>query len=550
VAALALSISCARKAPVAVAGSLQIAQAENLRPEAAFGWVAQGVPALLEVAFQGAGVAVQRGGEGVSGAALRCRLEGTSARLRLACWREGESAQYQAEGPLAQGVAALAAAVAQQIVPKATASTVPDGALEAFAGGNWESAVQLAPDFWPAYADGAEAARAAGDPDRSRRLIDAALARPVPEAYRVRLNYIQASIQGDRPAQLDALRKLNLLATHDAARLREQASLELAQREFQRAAETQARIVSLMPGQAALLNQLLYLQGYAGDLDGARKTAAAYAAALPNHPDPMDSLGEVLFHNRQYASAARQFAETHEKYPATFGGGEALKSAVAFLYAGDRAAAEQQWKLWMSAGGARAAEWNQALWLYYSGERGRADQAGAAAVERMSAGESMVPLAHLSVWALLRGDPARASARARQSLAAAQSAASPAAGAFKLQAALAYFLAQPPAAAPEWASRAERMFPGPGAQALRQTLAGFALMAAGRAADAEPFARAALAASNPQAEFQARALLNWCLASQNKPEAKLIASAPFPPVLPGGVLEVALIVQDIQLRRQ
>lgn len=488
-------------------------------------------------------------GQSARQSTLYCRLEGSNSRLRLACWKEGDANEFHATGAVDQGVTPLVSDVARQIAPQSKAPPVTDQALAAFAARDWERAVELSPEFALAYTEGAEAAQAAGEPDRARKIAALGLARAsLPQQSRHRLEYVQALLGGNQEAQLEALRKLNLAAASDPEKLREQAALELARREYAKAAETMARLVAVQPAQPALLNQLLYFRGYAGDLEGARKTAADYAAILPNHPDPGDSLGEVLFHNKRFADAARQFAETYQKHPEAFNGGEAFKAAIAFLYARDAAAAEQQHKLWAAAGGAREGDWTRAVWLFYNGRPEEAEKAGAAAAARLPGPQAVLPFSHLSIWALLRGDTALAASRARQAMTAAQTTGVP--GPLRLQAAIAYFLSQPPAGAAEWTARGERMFAGPPAKQLRTALTAFALLATRRAAEAEPLARQALAGANPQSEFQARALVNWSLAEQKKPDAKLLATAPMPPVLTAGVLETVLIAEDLRLRRQ
>lgn len=417
---------------------------------------------------------------------LYCRIEGTAAKSRLACWLAGRDEVFEASG---SGLAQLAGAVARKVKPDAAAVAIPDEALRAYSERRFADAVALAPDFGLAYAD-------SGDLDLAKRGL--ARGASIGEEPLARLRFAVASRARDPKAMAEALTAL----------------------------------AKFRPSDPALWNQLGYQRAFAKDLTGARAAMAEYAKLSPG-ANPLDSLGDVNFYAGEFAEAERHYLAAFEKDAAFNRGASIYKAAFARLRLKDPAGAQKHWERYL----AQIPEAERALlaasWLFVTGKRDEAEKAALAA-------NSAQGLLAASVWARARGDASAARERWMKALGGRVTSA---------QGLMAAFLAQPAAAPAEWRRRASVQMADPRFEDLRDGLLAAALLFDGHYAAAEAPARRTFGRQQPQSDGAPRTMLAWALDGAGKKDeaGDLMSVHPPPVLLSASPLAPVLLKKELEL---
>jgi tetratricopeptide (TPR) repeat protein len=204
-------------------------------------------------------------------------------------------------------------------------------AVEAWGRGEFERAVTLDPDFGTAWLVWAEKLQHGGEREHAIDVAAKALARTSlrSELDRARLELFSAIAKHDEGARAKAMADLLRLTPSDSTLLAALAAIEMNSRHFQEAAGHYRELLQLEPANAGVMNSLGYAQGFAGDLDGARKTFDEYGQQPGQKANSLDSLGEVYFMHGKFAEAEKYFLDAHQSNPALAAGGDLLKAAYA-----------------------------------------------------------------------------------------------------------------------------------------------------------------------------------------------------------------------------
>ncbi len=431
------------------------------------------VAALREVPATGA-VRVVHGYFSVAGGRLTVRADiEDTATHRM-------ERNIAASGPLSAGMLPIARDLARAM--DASARELPTRSAEAIhaysaalqAGGadsdrGFEKAVSADPNFGAAYLAWAQALVSRGDRARAAEVAAAARAHAgaFPELERIRLAVLSAALAGDRAAQRQALATLARTDAGDPAIYRALGELDTSAHSYASAARWYEEVLKLRPDDATSLNMCGYAYAWAGEFDRAVKTMERYRTVRPGEANPIDSLADVYYYFGRFSDAARLYEEAHTKDPSFLSGGELYKAAWARLMLGDRKAADDAFARFLAA--RQAAQdtiipYRQAQWEYVTGRGGQALARMEEFARSAPAPAASIAWAQLGFWSLEAGDRNRA-------LAFVQKATAP--GPLPL---LCTFLAQPPAPAAEWATRAERLMPQPQQAGLRRLALGYALL--------------------------------------------------------------------------
>jgi tetratricopeptide (TPR) repeat protein len=308
-----------------------------------------------------------------------------------------------------------------------------------------EAAVAAAPDFARPYLLLAELKARRQDRTGAQDILQSALGRQgIDAADRAEIESASATLRNDPAARQHALALRVRLAPNDVAAWRSLAQLEINRHRFPDSLQAYERALAIEPDDAGTWNESGYAAAYAGNLPAAMAALRRYQALRPNDPNPLDSMGDVNLMLGRPAEAERFYLEAAKKDPNFLNGADVYKAAVAHLMTGDVAGADAIFRQRFSQPNPE--------WLWTTGRRPEAYallQQQAAAAPKSPA--ISAAYAELALWSLWLDKRAEAAEFARKS---AETAVPASAG----LAAVARFLAQPPASADEWTARAGQTF--------------------------------------------------------------------------------------------
>ena len=332
-------------------------------------------------------------------------------------------------------------------------------------------AIEADPDFAAPYGVIAQL-KAAQDRAQAQSLLESALARPgMLPAGRARLQIADARLRDDPAALEKAFADLARLQPGDADNWQSLAEAAFSRHDFRQAMTAWQKALAIVPGDVNGLNQLAYAAAYAGDLPAATAALRRYQELQPRDANALDSLGDIHLITGRLKEAEEFYVQAVKKNPGFYGGADWFKAAMARLMTGDVAGADALAKQFTDARSAAhdgSVPLFQAEWQWLSGRRA----AGYGAMEKLA--QSSSPLsspayAQLSVWSLIAGDRAAAGQMSAKAVTLASRGS-------VVEAAVAQFLAQPPATAAEWQARAGRLMPNPAQRNIRDTVLGYALL--------------------------------------------------------------------------
>jgi tetratricopeptide (TPR) repeat protein len=253
-----------------------------------------------------------------------------------------------------------------------------------------------------------------------------------------------------------------------------------------------------------------------------------YRELRPQEANPLDSLGDVHLYFGKLRDAEQYYLQSYAQDPAFNDNGALLKAAWAHLLGGDIRGANTVFQRYQDARrDDPAAPYRRAEWLWISGQRKAATEmlSGFAASKESGPARDLAARAraHLAIWLLETGDTAAARAQAEKSV----SLAGPASAGM---AAVARFLTEPPASSTEWAVRAERLFPAPGAAGMKNFALACALLFAREYGVASPLLKEIYAHWTPAGDPAIPVMLAWAYAGSGRTRdaAPLVARNPIP----------------------
>ena len=535
-------ISCTRQAAVPAVQRLAVLRFENLSSEPAADWVGRAFEEILDAELAGAPelyaipssrlLAMDRalGARPVAAPGISA---GQAAALSLGATRIGYG-DY---------VLTAASALALQISPRASGyATHNQAALHAYidaleaagpaeAASRAEAALEADPGFGPAARLLAGLKVEHGDRAGALDCLNRALARatetPASEQARLRLEI--ATLENQSAARQEALAAVAAAEPANAEVWLELGNLAFARRDYGAAQAAFRKALDLDPTQVAALNQGAYAAAFGGHLDDAVAALRRYQALRPSDPNPLDSLGDVQLLTGHPRQAEAFYVQVAKKDPHFQNGGDWLKAALVRLMTGDRAGADGLSETYIQVRFAAqdpAADLYRAQWRFLSGRRreGYRDLEALARREGNGAARALAAEAHaqLAIWSLYMGDRGAARTHAQAALGTVQAAA------------LAAFLAEPPASPAEWSVRAEKLAPGPEQVGRRDFVLRQALLLGKQFDAALPVLRRAYENAAPT-DAELPVLLAWAYleTGQAASAATLLDRNPIPQ--PGGI---------------
>jgi tetratricopeptide (TPR) repeat protein len=536
------SVSCTRRAALPAQQRLAVLRFENLSSDPAADWVGRALQEILDAELAGAPelyaipssqlLAMDRAlgarpvsAPGISaGQAAALSLGATrigygnyeirhgrlAARLNLADPRTGKIVAGLIAEADGGDVLAAAAVLARQISPHASGySTRSPAALHAYidaldAGGTAEAASPAAAaleadaGFGPAARLLAQLRLEHGDRAGALDCLNQVLAHaaqmPAIEQARVRLDI--ATLGNQAAARQEALAAVASAEPADPEAWMALASFAFSRRDYAGAQAAYRRAAALDPSQTSALNEGAYAAAFAGHLDEAVAALRRCQALRPADPNPLDSLGDVHLLVGRLSEAEAFYLQAAKQDPHFLNGGDWLKAAMARLMTGDRVGADGLSERYTQAHFAAqdpAADLYRGQWLFLTGRRreGYRDLEAIARREGRGPARALAAEAHtqLAIWSLYLGDRTTAQMHARAALGTVQGAA------------LAAFLAAPPASPAEWSARAEKLAPHPEQAEIRDFVLGQALLLGKQFDAAAPVLRRAYenaAPTNPE----------------------------------------------------
>jgi tetratricopeptide (TPR) repeat protein len=241
-----------------------------------------------------------------------------------------------------------------------------------------------------------------------------------------------------------------------------------------------------------------------------------YRELAPREANPLDSLGDVLYHFGAFEQAAKAYQDAFHADPAFLGGATLYKAARSKLMLGDLRAAEELFgryaELRRRAGDALY-PLAVADWLYLTGRRDAARAALNPLANRASNDLAALARARLSLWDLLEGRQEKAAAESRSLL---RTPISPLANATALLVVVA-------AQAPGWESVPEGPF--------RQLGIACHLLLTNRFEEAAKILKPLVDATDPLSQDPLAVLLAWALVESGRAvdAAQLLATYGTPP---------------------
>lgn len=223
------------------------------------------------------------------------------------------------------------------------------------------------PDFGPAYLSLVEWLERSGKKQEADSILARLPAQLDPESVG-RLALYASSNPASRIA---ALRQLAGLRQSDPALRLQLANLLQQSGDWKAAAVEYAALTRLEPTNGQGWNLLGYAYANQGQVKEAVQAMEQYAKLEPNEPNPLDSLGEVLYMNRKFAEAAKAFDQAAQRFPTLGAGIEWRKAAFAQFKAGDLKGADTRFENWLRLGLAQAPppslSFQRAAWLARTG---------------------------------------------------------------------------------------------------------------------------------------------------------------------------------------
>jgi tetratricopeptide (TPR) repeat protein len=356
---------------------------ENLTGDASFDWVRNAGPAMLgdELAGSAHVSAVSAGtlaDARAAGVPQVLHTYYTRERGELKLNFEIEDAASLRIGPAASPPGPLLAAVddlAHRLDPQAHEfSTSNAAAVEAWGTGAFERAVELDPDFGAAWLAWVRSLAQAGKSQEALSLAGRALGRKTLRSdwNRAQLGVLIATIRNDVPGRAAALAALANLAPADASTLTAAAEAYNLARNFQASAVWYRKALVVDPSNAGAMNLLGYAEGYAGNVEAARKIFDTYGKQPGMRVNSHDSLGEVYFMNGRFHEAEREFLEATALDPSFLAGAPFVKAAYAHW---DLPGADAMFQKFVATAATKdpaLAAWREATWLYATGRPERA----------------------------------------------------------------------------------------------------------------------------------------------------------------------------------
>ncbi len=468
------------------------------------------------------------------------RLE---AHLSLADPRSGRIVTGFAAEADGGDVLATAAALARRISLRASGySTRNQAALRAYidaleavgpaeAASRAEAALDADAGFGPAARLLAGLRVEQGDRAGALDCLNRALARvaEMPTSEQTRLRLEMASLGNQAAARQEAFAAVTAAEPANPEAWMAFGTFAFSRHDFGAAQGAFRKVSELDPTQTAALNQGAYAAAFDGHLDQAVAALRRYQALRPSDPNPLDSLGDVQLLTGHPREAEAFYVQAAKQNPHFQNGGDWLKAAIARLLTGDRAGADGLSEKYVRARFAAqdpAAELYRAQWKFLSGRRleGYRDLEAIARREgdgpaRALAAEAQ---AQLAIWSLYMGDHGAARTHAQAAL-----------GTWPL-AAMAAFLAEPPASPAEWNARAEKLAPRPEQARVRNFMLGQVLLLGKQFDAALPVLRRAYENAEPT-EPELPVLLAWAYLETGQPAdaAPLLEHNPIP--APNGI---------------
>lgn len=341
---------------------------------------------------------------------------------------------------------------------------------------------------------------------------------------RARLELMDATLK-DRPDERrTALVALSRLISTDPATMLALAQIELQGRRFAAAVDLYKSALVLEPSRSEVLNELGYAEAYRGNLEGARAAFDRYRDALPNQPNPRDSMGEAYFFLGKFDEAEKSFLEVEKIAPGARGGIELLKVAQARMMRGDLPGADQYFQKYLDVrrkSGDPLVAVEQAQWWRLSGRAKQAEDA----LAQIASEEGVGAYANvqLSLWRSASGDRQGA-------IEAAAHASRTANPMVRNMAAFAGFVATSRSGLEDWTRAAEAAFPGPQTAPLRKRAIAIGLVFSKDFAAATPLLREMYLASTPAFDAEVRTLYGWALVESGRAgdAAPLVENFPIP----------------------
>ncbi len=333
---------------------------------------------------------------------------------------------------------------------------------------SYEVAIEKDPKFGPAYLGLLRTDPRDAEQTMAKASAQAATFSKEDRAY---LRLEGANFHRDPKERAAALSELAALDGNSVQALRTLADLEMSARNPAEAAKHYREAIAITPNDANLRNLLTYAALYTGNESEARTAAADYKRLAPNDPNTLDTQGDVELAFGHFAEAERDYAATP------------WKAANARLQSGDLAGASAIMARHIEdlrKGANPTAGYREAEMLYLTGRQSDGITAMARFADSATQPElKSVAYTQATIWAVIAHSNAQAARLGDQALR------------LKGQntfliAAVARFLAQPPASTAEWQQRASTTFGGNGAATVRHLAVGLALLLAGRFTDAVP----------------------------------------------------------------
>ena len=470
---------------------------ENLSGNLAEDWQGRALSEQLGRRFAGAGFPkVASAVPGVSSERLSALTAGatrlitgyyTGAGNTLNVTAFSEDAQTQLlTGPIraAGSLTTVVQTIAQQLNATAvtagpkTATALKEYALASDSAGflalaHYDLSLQSDPTFAPAYLGLVRAAKEVKDVPRAQLALSEAMnhAGSFNAEDRAALQLESANLSQNPQARVEALRAVLAIDAQNVQVLQELANAEMSARQPGPAAKHYRQLAARVPGDSNVRNLLTYASLYAGDESGARAAAVEYKRLLPQDPNGFDTEGDVALAFGHFAEAEKAYLSSPE--PRFQNYSPSWKAARARLMSGDTAGATalfEKHRALLAALNPSAAAYRGAEWFSLTGHPAEAmDAMSRFAAQAVSLEWKSAGYTQAAIWALLAHDNARALKWSDLAL-------HPAINTTFVTAAIARFLAQPPASPAEWKARAELNFKGASAAGVRNLALGYALL--------------------------------------------------------------------------
>lgn len=391
-----------------------------------------------------------------------------------------------------------------------------------------QAAFRKDPKLTDASLTAAQILLAKGQAAEARSLVKESIGQQTAEWERAQAEAFLAGIDGNADGLLEAVGKAVRNSPRDTNLIRQLGEATLNKHRYPEAAAWLRRAIELEPEQDVLWNARAYAEAYSGDFKAALQSLAEYRKRAPLNPNTLDSTGEIHWMAGQFAEAEKSFLEAQQRDPSFLGGQEFSKAAFARFLAGDSQGADSLHAKYIETRRALndpSVEVRHAHWFMLTR---RQDKALEQLIRLAQASGDAGSRASVLMAVLYLQDGKHAEAKA-----ATQAAAKKAASAASLNiAGTIAFLAQAPASADEWRTRAGTMFAADAPPQLKRSLLGYAFLL-GQHKEAVAMLQQVYDATPPAAGDEARILLGLAKlrAGDKKGAADLLRNHPMPPIL-------------------